>query len=249
MPPRLLSGLARSTLPTSSLSYASAGIPIHRSTSDPDKRGESSTAWRSASPVEMDDPFPDLDPTTGLPLGSARPNPRDPSLHLQRTITDLLASPSTEPTSSILPFSIPKVTIPKVGMPSIPNLSNISVPSIPGLPSLGRLSLESENGGGSRRNFSTTNKEDDWGTWASGWWSGNKSKVDETLSKEDQADTVEEEQEKHRRKCELLTIIRSADRRSDAEESSGVLSRVVGIRLSRTSQCPWVSISSTACVV
>lgn len=62
--PRLVSQLARSTLPTASLTY--------------DKPGESSRR-------KITD-FPDLDPDTGLPEP-------DPTLHLQRTITGLLETP------------------------------------------------------------------------------------------------------------------------------------------------------------
>lgn len=218
MPPRLLSGLARSTLPTASLTYANAGPSNHGAPKQPtvldlDNLGESSTAWRSASPVEYDESFPDLDPTTGLPLGQATRRARDPSLHLQRTITDLQASEANEKGSSFLPFSIavPK-GLPGIGnIPSLPSVSlptvslpSVSIPSIPGLPSLSSKSSDVDL---SKRNFSTSTKGEDWGTWATGWWSGNKSKVDETLSKEDQADTVEEEQEKHRRKCALLVLL------------------------------------------
>ena len=188
MRPRLLSQLTRSTMPTASLSYEAAGPPRRRVSSDRPMpgQGESSTAWMSASPVEAEESFPDLDPDTRMPMRSDS----SPSLHLQRTITDLLASPASS-SSSYLPFNIPKV-----GLPSLPNLPTL--PTLPGLP--GRSSLE---GAGSRRNFSSTSTNDDWGSWATGWWSGHKTKVDATLSKEDQADTVEEEQEKHRRKCKL----------------------------------------------
>lgn len=190
MRPRLLSQLTRTTMPTASLTYEAAGPPRRRVSSDrpPPGQGESSTAWMSASPVEAEEPFPDLDPDTRMPMRSDSA----PSLHLQRTITDLLASPASS-SSSYLPFDLPKV--PKVGLPSLPNLP--SLPSLPGLP--GRTSLD---GAGSRRTISSTSANDDWGSWATGWWSGHKTKVDATLSKEDQAETVEEEQEKHRRKCE-----------------------------------------------
>jgi triacylglycerol lipase len=62
------------------------------------------------------------------------------------------------------------------------------------------MSMESN---GSRRSISTSSTEQDWGTWASGLWSGGSNrKHDESLAKDDQGDTVEEEEEKHRRKCE-----------------------------------------------
>ena len=218
MRPRLLSQLTRSTMPTASLTYAAAGSPRRRVSSDRPMpgQGESSTAWMSASPVEAEDSFPDLDPDTRMPVRSDSA----PSLHLQRTITDLLASPSSS-SSSYLPFNLPKV-----GLPSLPNL--------PGLPA--RSSLD---GVGSRRNISSTSTNDDWGSWATGWWSGHKSKVDATLAKEDQADTVEEEKEKHRRKCEFRygpEMVLSTHCRPDAEESHRVLSWSARIRLPRAGQ-------------
>lgn len=199
LPPRLLSQLARSTMPTAGLSYASAGKRRAVSEGDP-SRGESSTAWRSASPVEMDEPFPDLDPDSGLPQRRKDSTDSDaPSLHLQRTITDLLAAQPDKQNTSFLPFSVPGLNLPSLpSMPSIPSL-----PSMPNLPSINLPGHSALDGTGAKRSISTTSPKDDWGSWATGWWSGHKTKVDETLSKEDQADTVEEEQEKHRRKCEL----------------------------------------------
>jgi triacylglycerol lipase len=198
LPPRLLSSLARTTMPTAGLTYVSAKSPQKRSS-----HGESSTAWLSASPAGLDDdPFPDLDPETGLPVDKWSASRADtPSLHLQRTITDLLATQPETASSSLLPFTLPHVKLPT--MPTVPNLP--SMPSLPTLPSLpGRSTLSAS---GSKRGFSSTSGNDDWGNWASGWWSGHKSKVDETLAEEDQAETVEEEQEKHRRKCKRLNRV------------------------------------------
>lgn len=208
--PRLLSGLTRSTLPTASLTYASAGPRRRGASEGTPSQGESSTAWRSSSPVEMDQPFPDLDPETGMPTGAGRRG-SSPSLHLQRTITGLLTAPSAETSSSLLPFNLPSVPNMSntLSMPSMPSMSNLpSMPNLPGIPSMARFGMPSLPGrpsierSGSQRNFSSTASTDDWGSWASGWWSGNKKKVDATLAEEDRADTIEEEQEKHRRKCE-----------------------------------------------
>jgi len=207
--PRLLSGLARSTLPTASLTYASAAPKRRLASEGTPSRGESSTSWRSTSPVEMDQPFPDLDPQTGMPTNAeADQRATSPSLHLQRTITGLLAAPSTETSSSLMSFSLPN-------MPSMPNMSNLpsmpSMPNIPGMPNMPRFGMPSLPGrpsldrSASRRSFSSTSskEKDDWSSWASGLWSGpSKKKVDATLAEEDQADTIEEEHEKHRRKCE-----------------------------------------------
>ncbi|WWD16675.1 hypothetical protein CI109_101105 [Kwoniella shandongensis] len=198
--PRLLSGLTRTTLPISSLNYASADAPRRShdravSRTDGTERGaESSTAWQRAAPTTAlsDAPFPDLDPTTGLPLDLS-PSRRDstssnaPSLHLQRTITGLLAAPpatatSTSGVGAALGSSI---------LPSMPNI-NFSMPrvSLPSKPSL-------EFG---RRALSSTPSQADLTSWASGWWGGNKGKVDDMMTEEDRADTVEEEKEKLRRK-------------------------------------------------
>lgn len=172
--PRLLYGLARSTMPTSGLTYSSLGERNGLA-----QHGESSTAWQRPSPTLSDSPFPDLDPAIGLPLEISGPDGPDPSRHLQRTITDLLAAlPPTEKPSVIPRFSL---TLPRV--------------SLPGTRSSGEMSRTTW------REFSSSAPQDDWTTWATGWWSGNKGKVDNTLSEEDQADTVAEEREKHRRKC------------------------------------------------
>ena len=188
-PPRLLSQLTRSTLPTASLSYAfpdSAG-PSRRAVSQggPQQYGESSTAWQRGLPgSSYDDAFPDLDPETGLPLdvqqrrGSV--NSDSPSLHLQRTITDLLASP--QKSSGDLASYIPKIQLPSLGLPS---------------------SWSTDVG--SRRNFSSSAESQEW-YWPSGWWGRNKGKVDRHLAEEDQADTVEEEKEGIQRKCESNTL-------------------------------------------
>ena len=185
--PRLVSQLTRSTLPTASLTYASARTSGERrsaSHTGTPQQGESSTVWKRAEPITLEsDPFPDLDPGTGLPIDITRreSNASDaPSLHLQRTITGLLSAPTrsgTTSTSILLSFSLPKVSL-----PSKPSLD------------FGRT--------GPRRSISSSATNEDWASWASTWWGGNKGKVDATLTKEDQADTIEEEQEKHRIKCE-----------------------------------------------
>jgi triacylglycerol lipase len=178
-PQRLLSQLTRATLPISTGQYASKDRRVTYSGNL--SQGESSQAGRSKTTTAIsDDPFPDLDPTTGLPVALRRNSASSnaPSLHLQRTITDLQQSPVKEP-SSYLPFNIalPRVTIP------------------------GLSSGESGQSNGTR-SISTSAPQQDWSSWATGWWSGNKSKVDsQLLAKEDQAETVEEEVEKHRRKC------------------------------------------------
>lgn len=186
-PPRLLSQLTRSTLPTSTSKYANTerrvthtGMP---STSS--HAASSSKDWRTSPTTALsDDPFPDLDPTTGLPLARRESYDSDaPSLHLQRTITDLLQSPPKE-SSSYLPFNfaLPRVQLP--GRPSL-DLKRTDTP----------------------RSISSTGPQQDWSSWASSWWTGNKGKVDKLMSEDDQADTVEEEVEKHRRKCELTSSI------------------------------------------
>ncbi|TYJ58737.1 hypothetical protein B9479_000573 [Cryptococcus floricola] len=202
--PRMLSQvqLARQTLPTTSMTYsgsfddqpdgrqrsssASLVAGLGRSSGE----GESSSGWQRARATTAlsDDPFPDLDPSTGLPVElSPRRRGSDvsdaPSLHLQRTITDLLSAPSKS-SSSKSSF-----------MPSLPNLSlpRVSLPSTPSFDFTGK-------GKGKDKEFSTTAAQDDWGTWATGWWSGNKGKVDTMMSDEDKADTVEEEKAKLRKK-------------------------------------------------
>ena len=176
-PQRLLSQLTRATLPISTGQYASKDRRV--TYGDYMSLGESSQAGRSKPTTAInDDPFPDLDPTTGLPvaLRSNSASSNAPSLHLQRTITDLQHSPVKAP-SSLLPFNI--------AMPRV---------SIPGLSS-------GDNGQPSgTRSISTSAPQQDWSSWATSWWSG-KSKMDSQLAEEDQADTVEEEAEKHRRKC------------------------------------------------
>lgn len=187
-PPRLLSQLTRSTMPNSTSKYANTerrvthtGLPLS---------GESSQRLTSSPTTALcDDPFPDLDPTTGLPLGRTRStdsNSKAPSLHLQRTISDLVQSPVQEP-SSYLPFNF--------AMP------RVQLPALPGLP--GRSSLELKRTD-TARSVSTSASQQDWSSWASGWWSGNKGKVDKMLDEGDRADTVDEEIEKHRRKCESV---------------------------------------------
>lgn len=191
--PRLLSGLARSTLPSSSLTYASAFEARHnRSTTHlpQNQLGESSTAWkRSLSSISLDyGSYPDLDPATGLPLetGDISTSPENRSLHLQRTITGLLSGSTRQ----------------------------------------------SSNQPGSRRSLSTSASQEDWASWATSFWSGNKGKVDTTLSEEDRADTVEEEREKHRRKCEYRRFPR-AENRSHTYASLGLLSWTARLRSPR----------------
>ncbi|WVW79990.1 hypothetical protein I302_101963 [Kwoniella bestiolae CBS 10118] len=188
-PPRLLSQLTRSTLPTSSLNYEYQHKQRNASHSGIPREGESSTAWQRSSPTTAicDEPFPDLDPTTGLPLNQSRQRSGStssdaPSLHLQRTITGLLNTPprKSSGTNSIIP-----------SMPSFSNL-NLSLPRV-SLPSAPSLDFR-------KRNLSTSGTQEDWSSWASGWWSGNKGQVDEMMSEEDRADTVEEEKEKLRKK-------------------------------------------------
>ncbi|KAK8861419.1 hypothetical protein IAR55_002238 [Kwoniella newhampshirensis] len=195
--PRLLSQLTRSTLPISSLDYASSEGPRRShdrsvSRTDGSDRGESSTAWQRASPTTAlsNAPFPDLDPTTGLPLDLS-PSRRDsasstaPSLHLQRTITGLLATSNAEaPSSGVGSYILPS-------LPSMPNI-NFAMPRV-SLPSKSSLDL-------GRRALSSTSSQADLTSWASGWWGGNKGKVDEMMSEEDRAGTIEEEKEKLRRK-------------------------------------------------
>lgn len=159
--PRLLQSLARSTLPTATLTYAQReGSHRDRASSQLGipQLGESSTGWsRPIITTSLNDgPFPDLDPSTGLPLDTSRDsaNNHPQSRHLQRTITGLLSGP------------------PRSGLTRT----------------------------GSLRSISTSASQDDWTSWASGWWSGNKGKVDHVLSEEDQADTVEEERDKLREK-------------------------------------------------
>lgn len=214
--PRLLSQLTRSTLPISSLSYASASSPSPRQRvsswmglapppSEPDDLGESSTAWMKGLPTtRLDlDAFPDLDPTTGLPFSGSGAGRESfdsdaPSLHLQRTITDLLSAPTAEtPTSTT---SGGKTYLPS--LPPLPSLSSLSA-SLPrvSLPSRPSMSLDLRRTDSSR-SLSTTAQQNDWSSWTSGWWGSHKSKVDELMSEEDQAETVEEEKAKLRSKCE-----------------------------------------------
>ncbi|RSH94528.1 hypothetical protein EHS25_004332 [Saitozyma podzolica] len=213
--PRLLSQLTRSTLPISSLSYASASSPSPRQRvsswmglapfpSETDQLGESSTAWMKGLPTtQLDlDAFPDLDPTTGLPYSGGGGAGREsfdsdaPSLHLQRTITDLLSAPTTE-TSASTP-SGGKTYLPS--LPPLPSLSSLSA-SLPrvSLPSRPSMSLDLRRTDSSR-SLSTTAQQNDWSSWTSGWWGSHKSKVDELMSEEDQAETVEEEKAKLRSK-------------------------------------------------
>jgi triacylglycerol lipase len=177
-PQRLLSQLTRATLPISTGQYASKDRRV--TYGDYMSQGESSQAGRSKpTTATNDDHFPDLDPTTGLPDALRRNSASSnaPSLHLQRTITDLQHSPAKESSSSFLPFNI---ALPRVSIPGLSSGDN-------GQPS-------------GTRSIGTSAPQQDWSSWATSWWSG-KSQMDSQLSKEDQADTVEEEAEKHRRKC------------------------------------------------
>lgn len=178
--PRLVSQLTRSTMPTASLAYASDGSRI-----------VSETKSHRRSPSALIDPYPDLDPSTGLPMGTEEIKELDPRLHLQRTITGVLATKSESDGLSAY-------------LPAMPNLSSLSLslPKIPSLPSIPikRPSLDIPS---LTRSISTSAPQADWRSWASGLWNGNKRKVDSMMSEEDQADTIEEEQENLRRKCEL----------------------------------------------
>ncbi|WVF66905.1 hypothetical protein IAT40_001648 [Kwoniella sp. CBS 6097] len=201
-PPRLLSQLTRSTLPISSLSYEEQNRRSHNEKSVSHtgipREGESSTAWQRSRPTTAlcDEPFPDLDPTTGLPIdnrGRRGSTASDaPSLHLQRTITGLLSTPPRKSTESSMIPSLPSLpnfnlSLPRVSLPSAPSLPRVSLPSAPSLDF-------------GRRSISSTAPQEDWTSWATGWWNGNKGKVDEMMSEEDRADTVEEEKEKLRKK-------------------------------------------------
>ena len=173
--PRILSQITRSTMPTASLTYAE---PLSMSTEYPHAESSAAARRRAMS-------FPDLDPMTGLPLDSdsergVNGNGMRQSangLQLQRTITGLLKSP----TQTIVPgMGLPSMGLPKMQMPALP--------SLPGWQ-------------GGQRSMSTSSANSAQGDWGWGWWNGNKSKVDRMMSDEDQAETVEEEQEKHKRKC------------------------------------------------
>ncbi|KAK4685601.1 triacylglycerol lipase, partial [Tremellales sp. Uapishka_1] len=183
-PPRLLSQFTRTTQPTSYVSHARAASASHHPgfIPSPSSNGESSSSWLKSQPTTFpDDPFPDLDPSTGLPIDAPPPTrleTQGPSLKLQRTITDLLKTPTKEEKSYF------------------PSLSGLNL-SLPSLKAGGEPRRTASN---SSRSFSTTTQADDWGSWATGWWGGNKGKVDQMMSQEDQADTVEEEKANLKRK-------------------------------------------------
>lgn len=192
-PPRLLSQLTRSTMPNSTSKYANTerrvtygGMPVG---------GEASLRLRSSPTTALcDDTFPDLDPSTGLPparTSSTDSSSNAPSLHLQRTISDLVQSPVQEP-NSYLPFNF---SMPRVQLPTLPGLPGLS----------GRPSSELKRTD-SARSVSTSAARQDWSSWATNWWSGNKGRVDGMLEEGDRADTIEEEVEKHRRKCKSLGL-------------------------------------------
>ncbi|KAL7419640.1 lipase 2 [Cryptotrichosporon argae] len=102
--PRLLAQLARATLPTASISYAH---PQRAVSSPSPPHSPHSPGRRSVDPgrTSMEAVgFPNLDPTTGLPMGAGEYEPEDagPSLHLQKTISDIArrASVSSLPRTS-----------------------------------------------------------------------------------------------------------------------------------------------------
>jgi triacylglycerol lipase len=214
-PPRLLSQLTRSTLPSSTSQYASgdrrvthAGYPSQGESSSSNSR-----AWRTFPTTALcDEPFPDLDPSTGLPAArKASTDSNAPSLHLQRTITDLLQTPTKEPTS-YLPFNF---AMPRVQLPGLPSLNGGQAAS-------------------TRSVSSSAPAQKDWSSWATSWWSGSKSNMDSQLAEEDQADTVEEEAEKHRRKCECChpsAYQAELTSRPYSKESNCLLSWSPGFRL------------------
>lgn len=192
--PRLVSQLTRATLPVSSLSYAttdSTRPSRTRAASDSglQQYGESSTSWRK-SMMTIDDPFPDLDPSSGLPMDPSRdsidefsPSTKTaPSLHLQRTITSLLGTRKDSSESSIFP--------------TLSTLGGV-------MPNLGlRRSLSARSLSTSAPAQQQRPEQGDWTSWATSWWGGtSKGKVDRMMSEEDQAETVDEEKDKLRKKC------------------------------------------------
>ncbi|WOO78979.1 Lipase 2 [Vanrija pseudolonga] len=228
--PRLVSQLTRATLPTASLTYASAedtpprhqqrSVSYHvgqssssnqrqRSVSFTTATGTFTTGALSSSPTgerlsnrdliaaSIEHAFPDLDPTTGLPLDQSPSRRRRrssvmsdaslPSLHIQRTITDL----NRQPTSP---------TLERPG-PSFPLMGGLALPKLPPLPPILKGSRSSGEISGQKRDLSTTASSSiDWTSWKPGWWNKNKDQVDPMLSEEDQAGTVAEEQKKHQLK-------------------------------------------------
>lgn len=207
--PQLVSQLTRSTLPVSSLSYATASEsplnlrqplfsyqPDVEALESPRKRTTSASSHASSSTARQS--FPDLDPATGLPLAttmqrsSSAGGESTTSLHLQRTITSLLASPQAE-------------TKPKAMssyLPSLPALSSLSL----GIP--GRASSESGRPRTEKRQLSSslpTKKEDDsWGSSLGTWWSGSGAGTKGTegmMADEDVQGSAEETQAKIQEKC------------------------------------------------
>ena len=204
--PRLLSDLVRTTLPASSIAYEGVGVRHGRTIAqDLHQNGESSNGHRHDSRLSrVAEPYPDLDPATALPVGRQYGAlSRAPSLHLQRTITDLLSSSQQIRSSSSY-------------LPNLPSFSSVS------LPSFGRTSTESV------RPFSSSASQDDWASWANSWWSGNKGKVDRMMTQDDQAETVEEEKEKHRRKCGLTSLRRPTSANGQTEHRRILSSSVMG---------------------
>ena len=176
--PRLLSQLTRSTMPTAGLTYSAVDAARRgraATHTGPQQYGESSTSTQHTLNTV---PFPDLDPTTGLPIEpfNGPAHPVAPPLHLQRTITDLLAAPARPADIPSLKPYLPSLTLPRMSLPGLPSAAGI-------------------------RSFSSSAPQEDWSSWATGWWSGNKGKIDRMMSEDDQAGTVEEATEKLRRKC------------------------------------------------
>lgn len=220
--PQLVSQLTRLTLPVSSLSYATAAsdesndlysspqslrhpslsyqpelvapMSPRRRKASSSSHASSSTAWQS---------FPDLDPTTGLPLSrsmqrstSTGDMQQGSSLHLQRTITSLLASPSKEARPKAASSYLPS-------LPSMPALASLSL----GIP--GRSTSDSGRPRTHRRQLSSSApSEKDSTTWGSSlgnWWNGSgggtKGSVQGMMSDEDVEATAEETQAKIKDKC------------------------------------------------
>lgn len=230
--PRLVSDLTRTTLPTATLTYAQVNKPNKRVYSEGsylipknsmdiiDNKGESSSkGWMNNPNSYGNLQFPDLDPTTGLPLGFEEDtnDMDDKSLYLQRTITDLLAASSSS-SSSPKGKGKEKENGLISYLPNIPNIPNFAIPSLqlPSFPSIpstnsSRRASTTLARTDSRRSISSTaslgkdgrdgKEPQDWSEWASGWWYGHKGKMDKMMSEDDQADTVEEEQENLRKKC------------------------------------------------
>jgi triacylglycerol lipase len=210
--PQLVSQLTRSTLPVSSLSYATASDslvsprqplfsyqPDVEALESPRKRTTSSSSHASSSTARQS--FPDLDPATGLPLSTAMRRSSSTggdsttSLHLQRTITSLLASPQKETKPTAMSSYLPS-------LPALPNLSGLSL----GIP--GRSSSESGRPRTEKRQLSSslpTRKDDDsWGSSLGSWWNGSGAGTkgnEGMMADEDVQGSTEETQAKIQEKC------------------------------------------------